>query len=250
MVQPFQTPPNEQSFSGLIDAAILATGKPNQLIAAVQFANLVVRECQALGLFARDLIEDGFSVTDGSQTVSLNRPPLFRSLRTVKYTNANIYPELALPGKKQKNKTHYYYGVDNYFVFAGAPTGETIAYAMYYWQKPLGYYAQLGVNTSIFPGGPYTTRPAYYDLNEGIWKYLNSDEDAYVDTTGDPDEDIARQLLTGNWLTQDWYDLILSGTKTKIWNSAGDPRGNTEYSNYKQLQKTMQFSTAYEGEGF
>ena len=250
MAQPFQTPPNEQSFSGLIDAAILATGRPGQLTAAVQFANVVVRECQALGLFAQDMIEDSFVVSDANAAITLDRPPLFRSLRTVKYVTANVYPDLALPGKKQKNKENFFYAADNYFVFKGPTTGEIVAYATYYWSKPLGYYSRLGVSTSIFPSGPYAIRPAYYDLNESKWQYLNADEDGYEDTTGSTSEDEARQKLVSNWLVSSWYDLILSGTKTKIWTSAGDPRGATEYSVYKQLQKTLQNTSAYEGEAF
>lgn len=250
MANPFQTPTNERSFSGLIDAAILATGRPQQLIAAVGFANMVVKECTALGLFARDMVEDGLAVVDGTAPVTMARPAYFRSLRTVKYVNKKVWPKLALPGRKQRDLSDFYYAVDNYFVFSGAGTGETIAMATYYWQKPLGYFGQLGVNTAIFPGGPYDTRPAFYDQDADIWMYLSADGTEYVTTTGDPNVDIARQKLSSNWMTLDWYDLVLSGTKSKMWTSAGDARGSTEYSVYKQFQKILQSSSAYESEDF
>lgn len=246
MANPFQTPVTEQSFSGLIDAAILATGKPMQLAAATQFANLVVRECQALGLFARDLIEDALIATASPHIWT--RPYLFRSLRAVQYPGWKRYPKLALPGRKQGPLCDYFYAADNYFVFAGINSGDTIKIATYFWQKPLGYYGRLGTNTQIFPGGPYPVRPAFYDLNSNQWMYLNTAGTAYVSTTGSPVTDELMQEISSNWLTSDWYDLILSGTKTKIWNSGGDPRGNTEYGVYKQLQKVLQNSTQYEAE--
>lgn len=250
MAIPFQTPVNEQSFSSLIDDAVLATGKPGQIIAAVQFANLVVLECQALGLFAQDMIEDSIAVPAGQATpVTWVRPARFKSLRTVKYVNACSYPELALPGKKQRDKSDYFYAADNYFVFSGARAGETIALAIYYWQRRLAYYSMLGVNTATFPGGPYATRPAYLDQDLGTWKYLNIAGTVYVDTLGDPVVEAQRQLQALNWLVLDWRPLILSGVKAKMWNSSGDPRGNIEYGVYKQLQKSLQFTSSYEGEG-
>ena len=251
MAIPFRTPVNQLSFSSLIDEAILATGKPGSLTAAVQFANLVVRECQTLGLFAQDLIEEAFVVPSGQTTVyTWERPANFRSLRSVKYGTCGVYPELALPGRKQRGKTQYFYAADNYFVFSGALPGETIGAATYYWRPRLGYFNQFGVNSAIFPGGPYPDRPAYYDEDLGIWQYLALDNSGYVDTIGNPTEEELRRRNATNWLVTDWRDLILSGTKTKIWTSAGDARGATEYSVYKQLQKSLQNTAAYEGEGF
>jgi hypothetical protein len=253
MATPFKTPPNELSFSGLIDAAIMATGKPNLLTNAVSYANAVVRECQALGLFARDMIEDALLVPsdqDPNSAYVWTRPPLFRSLRAVKYISADVYPKLALPGRIQRNTRHYFYAADNYFTFKGACAGETIATATYYWSRRLGYYGALNVSTANFPGGPYDIRPAFYDTDEQKWQYLNTAETAYVDTTGDPVVDAARQLIVSNWLVQDWYDLILSGTINKILTRGGDPRSGAEFSNYTRMQAVMKSSTAYESEGF
>lgn len=251
MALPFQTPVNEQSFSSLIDEAIMATGKPGQIISAVQFANLVIKECQALGLFAQDMLEEILAVPPGQTSpMTWTRPPRFKSLRTVKYSAADVYPPLALPGKKQKNKTQYFYAADNYFVFSGAQAGETIKFATYYWQARLAYYGRLGVNTSLFPGAPYAVRPAYLDQDTGLWMYLNGTSDAYVTTLGDVTEEALRRTQATNWLVSDWRDLILSGTKTKMWNSSGDPRGNIEYGVYSKMQKTLQNTTAYEGEDF
>lgn len=255
---PFKTPTNQQSFSGLVDAAVMATGKPASLISIVQYANNVVRECQALGLFADDLVEDTLLVPSTQPMgtpFTWIKPMFFRSLRTIKYLPASglvsdIYPDLILPGKKQKGKTWLYYSASNYFVFKGVGANDTVATATYYWLSPLGYYAVPGVNTSIFPGGPYTNRLAYFDTILGAWQYLQIDGITYGDTTGNPVTDEQYQIASSNWMTQAWYDLILSGTKSKLWTSAGDPRAGAEYSNYKQQQKLLQNTHGYEGEDF
>jgi hypothetical protein len=155
-----------------------------------------------------------------------------------------------LPGRIQKDKEHYFYAADTYFVFAGVKDGETVKTATYYYAERLGYYGRLGQATSIFPGGPYDTRPAYYDLNQSAWVYLNSAGDGYVTTLNDPDEEELRRKKSTNWLVSDWRDLVLSGTKAKIWSGVGDPRGITEYSDYKQMQKLLANTVGYEGEGF
>lgn len=256
MANPFQTPPNEQSFSSLIDDAILATGKPGSLLAAIQHANLCIRECQGLGLFARDLDEDTLTV-DTDPPFTWTRPPYFRTLRTVKYNKyingsncprEKIFPKFLMPGKIQKEERYYFYAADDYYAFNGVCNGDTIDIATYYWATPLSYYAQLGANTNIFPGGPYPTRLAYYDIDAGQWMYLVGTE--YETTTGNPTTDASYQALSSNWLTTDWRPLILSGTKAKIWNSVGDPRGNVEYSLYKQNQTLLRNTTGREAEGF
>ena len=253
MALTFQTPTNEKSFSALIDNAVMATGKPGSLISIVAFANATVRECQTLGLFARDLIEDAVVVDTTNLTgyeVWERDSNTFRSLRTVKYVSADTYPELILPGRKAIGKTYYYYASDNYYTFNGVQPGETIAMAKYYWAKRLAYFARLGVATTQFPGGPYATRPAYFDEDTQLWQYLNSEGDAYELTTGDTAVDEARRLAAINWLISDWYDVILSGTKAKVLNQAGDPRSVAEYSLYKQLQAAMKNTVGLEGEGF
>lgn len=261
---PFRTPSNEQSFSSLVDNAVMATGKPQSLISIVQYANNVIRECQALGLFAADLQEEQEVVPVGTDASGSPYtwivPPLFRSLRTVKYIPGDnytvglgnqgpVWPDLILPGKAQRNKAWYYYRASNYFAFKGAGDNTTINLAVYSWQPILGYYTIPGLITTSFPGGPYSNRLAYYDTQLMAWQYLLVDN-TYADTTGNPATDEQYQTLSSNWLVSSWYDLILSGTKSKTWTSAGDPRAGAEYSNYKQMQKLLQNTTSYEGEGF
>lgn len=257
---PFKTPANQQSFSGLVDAVVLATGKPASLINIVQYVNAVLQECQALGLFPQDLVEDELTVpsdlTPGT-VYTWDRPPLFRSLRTVKYRFAypsgiegHVYPDLAPPGKVQHNKPWLYYSAQNYFVFKGVGPNDLIDTATYYWFPVLGYYSVPGVNTSSFPGGPYDPRPAYYDTAAMQWMYLQADGITYENSLPDPTQEPIAQNLTSNWMIQQWYNLIMSGAKNRTFLSAGDPRAGAEYSIYTRLQKLLQNTSGYEGEGF
>lgn len=248
MASPFQTPANERSFSSLIDEAILVTGKPGSLISAVAAANLTVRECQSFGLFARDLIEE--DITTDAEPYVWTRPAYFRSIRAVKYPCIGEHVSLALPGRIQKNLCHFFYAADDYYVFKGIGTGQVIKLANYYWRKPLVYYGRLGTSTVQYPGGPYASRPAYFDISTDLWMYLNAAGDAYVTTLSDPTEEALRRANATNWLVDDWRDLILSGTKAKLWNSGSDPRGVVEFSAYKQNQTLLRNTVGYEGQGF
>lgn len=248
MALPFQTPANEQSFSSLIDEAILVTGKPGSLISVVAQANLTIRECQSLGLFARDLIEEQF--TADADPYMWDRPNYFRKIRTCRYPAWDINPELLLPGRIQNNKTYFFYAADDYYVFKGLGEGQVLNMANYYWRKPLVYYSRLGTTTTLYPGGPYSVRPAYFDITEDQWMYLNLAGTAYVTTLSDTTEEALRRLNTTNWLFTEWRELILSGIKSKIWNASGDARGAVEYSAYKQTQTLLRNTIGYEGEGF
>ena len=258
MASPFQTPANERSFSSLIDEVVLTTGRATSLISIVNYAKLTIRECQAFGLFARDLLEEQVLAT--ASPFIWTRPTFFRMLRAVKYVNAsinassedrNIFPEFCPPGRIQKNKDYFFYAADDYYVFAGVQDNQTIDLANYYWSKPLVYYGRLGVVTGQFPGGPYVIRPAYFDLSTAQWAYLNTAQDAYVFTTGDPAVDVALQLLSTNWLVSDWRELIISGTKAKVFGNLGDEtRANREYAFYKATQLLMSNTVGVETTGF
>jgi len=243
---PFLTPANERSFSGLVDRAILETGKQFALLSAIQYANLTIRECQKLGLFAQDLIEDELE-TDAVPFI-WTRPANFRSIRSVKYTLQNVWPKLRLPGKVQHEKLHYFYGADDYFAFAGLIEGEPIAIAVYYYRKPLLYYGMLGTVTTGFQGGPYSIRPAYYDVEAEEWMYLNVGQTAYVDDLADDDEELLRRTNAMNWLLTDWWDVVLEGVKAKIFKQYNDPRASLSYSLYKEGQRMLQNLAGFEAE--
>lgn len=247
MVAIFTTPPNERSFSGLVDAVALETGRLPNLLSIIQYANETIRECQTLGLFARDRVEETI-VTD-AQPFSWSRPMFFRSVGAAKYMTQCAWPRLKIPGRQLENEQWYFYAASGYYVFVGVMTGETIAMANYYWQKPLLYSGRLGTDTSKYAGGPYSDRKAYYDLELSKWQYLDADDDEYVDTTGDTVEDELRQANAANWLVLEWYDCILEGTKAKLFGRFDDQtRANTSYATYKYQQKLLQATAGFEAE--
>lgn len=248
VVSLWKTPPNERSFSGLVDQAILETGRTQALLSVVQYVNLTVRECQAFGLFAQDLVED-IVASDASPYI-WTRPNFFRSIRAIQYLTQLVYPRLKLPGNQQADLVHYFYAASDYFVFNGLLSGESLGMACYFWQKPLRYFATFGVNTDKTPLGPYVPRPAYYDMDTEIWMYLNLAGTAYEDTLGDDDEEALRRRNAANWLILNWYDMILEGTKAKLFKQYSDERAVISYANYKAAQDFFRNTTGFEAESF
>lgn len=245
MAKLFNTPQNERSFSGLIDSVLLETGRPDSILTAIQYANATIRECQALGLFARDRLES--TVVVDTVPFIYERPPYFRSIATVKY-GSGCYPKLKLPGRGL-DMCEFFYAADDYYVFQGTSAGTTISFLNYYWAKPMMYFGLLGTNTALVKGGPYAIRPAYFDIFIDMWMYLNDAGDAYVSTTGNVDTDKLRQKLSLTWLVQDWFDLIANGTKAKIFAQFSDnDRATRTFAAYKQMQNLMKITCMLEAE--
>lgn len=246
MANPFLNPQNEKSFSAIVDGVVLETGRPDNFLTALQFVNLTIRECQSMGLFPQDRIEDQI-VVDAIPFI-WTRPPYFRSLGAVKY-GCGVYPKFRVPGSSQQDECYYYYAADDYFVFTGVTVGDKLNLMMYMHSKPLMYYSRLGVDTTAFFGGPYATRLAYFDIATDLWMYLNGTSDGYVATTGDVNVDAARRKLSGNWLTKDWTDLISNGAKAKVFAQFGDTdRANRAYAAYKTTQKLLSVTGGFEAE--
>lgn len=246
MAAAFSTPPNEKSFSALIDQAVTEVGQAARFRTAVQYANLTIRECQTFGLFARDRLEEVYTA-DASPFI-WTRPRYFRSIYAARYLGHQIDVKCKQPGSPQRDERFFFYAADDYYVFRGCAEGEQVALINYYWLKPLLYFGRLGSTTTGYPGGPYTTRTAFYDMLEDTWMYLNVSGDAYVTTLNDPDaEEIARKN-SYHWMLESFYELILEGTKNKLFNIAGDPRAQPTYASYKAAQKLFINANAFEAE--
>lgn len=248
---PFVTQPNERSFSSLIDRVALETGKTGALLSIVAATNMTIRECQAFGLFAQDLLEENF--TADAQPYIWYRPRYFRSLQSVKYGQSLRYPTLRRPGVgKNNDDIYYFYAANDYYVFNGTLSNETVHFANYYWQKALSYWARLDAVTTAFQGGPYTKRQAYFDITTDVWMYINLAQDAYiVDSppvvyTADQQETLRNNAA--NWLVLDWYDLIAEGAKAKILKQFGDERAAATYGLYKSFQKIFLTANGFEAE--
>jgi hypothetical protein len=248
-IRPFNTPLNERSFSGLIDRCVLETGKTQALLSAIQYANLTIRECQSLGLFAQDSVEDQVLATTAPFTWT--RPNNLRSLRVVQYNTSKTYPKFRLPGRgKNRTEDSFFYASSGYFMFQGVIANELINYMAYMWCKPLVYAAFLGAVTTSYPGGPYPVREAYYNTTDETWYYLNDDADAYVTTISDTAEELLRRNSAAHWLILDWFDLVLEGTKAKLFKQYNDERAIASYALYKQGQKILQNTSGAEVESF
>lgn len=249
MAGPFQTPQNEKSFSGLIDQVLLDTGRPAALLSAIQYANAVIRECHNLGLFAQDLIEEQWVIT--ANPFQLERPNRFRKMRTMQFDCSKTYPRLMLPGRQLYDECEYYYAADDYFVVKGGVVGTYLNTAIYYFPRSFLYYPRLGAtNTTTYPGGNYSTRPAYFDKEAEVWMYLTLDGTAYVTTLGDPTEEQKRRDLTLNWMLRNNFECVMEGTKSRIFTLYSDSRAPTSYSQYKSMQADVKIGTAFESEDF
>jgi hypothetical protein len=245
---PFVTPQNERSFSAMVDKVVLETGRQSALLSIISATNLTIRECHSLGLFARDLLEEEEVATADPHIYY--RPKNFRSLRAVKYDRASYYPLMRRPGRAIQDNTYFFYAADNYYAFHGVQVGESIFLANYYWSKPLRYFGRLGTATTGYQGGPYTNRPAYYDIDEEVWKYLNLAETAYVDegVLSDDDEEELRRRNATTWVLEDWWDVIAEGVKAKVFKSYKDERAGAAYASYSQGQEIFRNTVGAEAE--
>jgi hypothetical protein len=247
--EPFKTPQNERSFSALVDRVILETGRQSALLSVIQYVNLSVRECQTLGLFSRDLLEEQVTATANPHIYT--RPRNYRSLRAVRYDTLDYYPKMRRPGRAVQNASAFYYAADDYYAFHGVQEGEVITMANYYWAKPLQYFGRLGTITTGYPGGPYDNRLAYYDISTDKWQYLNDTSTAYVDEgviADGEDEEETRRLNATNWLVDDWWDMILAGAKAKLFKDFKDERATAAYAFYSQMQDMMRNTVGIEAE--
>jgi len=208
------------TFSSAVDDAIKRSGRPEKLNDLIAFVRTSIRECQVRNYFRNDMIEDSLIAT--GDVFIWNYPQEFRMLRTVRYPfidarGDRIYPPEILPGKNQKNKTYYYYGGPGYYVFAGVAANSLIDVSYYRNSRKLPYYAP-------------EDRPAQFDLETNSWLYA---------TASDPDSKTIAREQVSNWLLFNYYDLIVEGALSKLFNIIGDPRSRPTYASYKSLQNDL-----------
>lgn len=211
------------TFSSLIDEAVVVSGRPDRLASMASYLRSTIRESQSLALFAHDLVEDEITPTANPHIWQV--PEVFRTLLAVKYVDTidgfeDRYPQLIPPGRKQRGIDDLYYVSGASIVFSGVdPTVDTIKLAYYSYAKALIYYDP-------------SSRPAIYDSETG-WN-----------TT-----DTAKQELVSNWLLMHWYDLLLEGTLAKVFKITGDQRAVSSFALYKSMQKDLLQQTAHQALG-
>lgn len=211
------------TFNALIDEVINRSLKSERLADIIAYARTTLRECHSLAFFAKDLIEDVHTIT--AEPDIWQRPDYFRemfSVGTPFYDNfgKRIFAKRSTPGPALNNVQYFYYPSGDAFVFGKFDIGLELALAYLTYSKRFYYYTE-------------ETRPARFITETQTWTYLAAISDA--------EKQAARELVS-DWLLFDWYDLIVSGTITKLYNSVGDERSRTEYSLYKGLQVALKTS--------
>lgn len=208
------------TYSSAVDDVVARSGRPDRRTDIIAFVRTTIRECHVRSYFRNDLTEDSIAALQDGYVWEY--PQEFRILRTVRYPLTNrrgeaIYPPEILPGKNQRDKTHFYYGGPGYYVFAGVEALDRIDVAYYSVSKKIPYYAK-------------TERPAIFNLEDNVWTYL---------TATTPEEKIEARGKVSNWLLFDYYDLIVEGSMAKVLKVVGDPRAGAAYALYKSYQKDL-----------
>lgn len=212
------------TFSQVVDNVLKRGGRPARGLDAQAYVRASIRECQALAVFARDLIEDQFN-TDGNDPYIWTRPATLRIVKTFLYVAKDIYPDYLPPGKIQRDQIYFYYGGPTYYALAGVgDTATEINVAYYAYARRFVYYAEAD-------------RPAFYDITNEKWQYL--DGGSFVDNLATTAlEEAARDKVT-NWLLFDWTELIEEGGIAKLYKNLGDPRATSAFALFKSFQKDL-----------
>lgn len=206
------------TFSALIDDAVVRTGRPANRADLISFARQSLRECQSLLKAAADLVEDTLIADANPYLWTI--PENFRELLAIRYSSIvddrgqMVYPKHLQPGKSQLEYEYYWYRTGTSMAFAGVEANVTIDVAYLLYSKKLPYYA-------------IADRPATFSLETNSWSYLSA--------TTLPDQQVARDLVT-NWILFDWYDLVLEGTCAKLWKIVADPRAGSSFALFKSIQ--------------
>lgn len=220
-------------FSELVDSVALKSGRPDQALNRniADCVNSTIRECQTLALFYKDLVEDTIAIT--GNPVIWTYPTTMWKMRTVKYPDGS-FPKLIQPGPNQIDHERYYYAASDYYVFVGPDITERyvdgVIKCAYYNYLPRLVYFNV------------TQRPAVFDYATETWSYL----DPTITNDSSPAAIAARKRVT-NWLVTGYQDLITEGALAKLFKTTGDQnRAVTSYSLYKQMQKYLTNSEAFE----
>jgi len=206
------------TFSSIVDDAIIRTGRPGQKADMISYTRQIIREMQSLGHFFNDLVEDQL-VSDASPFIWA-APSDLRDVLTIQYPaildtyGRPTYPKFIRPSIQQRGVTHFYYRSAGSYVFSAVDVG-TIIYAAYYtWLPKLSYY-------------DVAARPATYDLETDTWTYLTA-------TTST--EQLAAQAQVTNWILQTWYDVVLEGVCSRVWKTVADPRAPSSFSLFSKMK--------------
>lgn len=235
------------TFSQMVDALTLETGRPDMRSVVCSYLNQTLRELHfdpksGSVVFYLDNYREATVMIDSEdrQTWQVPSSALFQGEAAVRFDGSfsrdgrRYYAQRVSPGPRMEQEDCYYYRAGNTFVFGGVvgygAIGGTISIAYFEYPPGLNYYVS-------------GTRPAIYELETG-WTYA---EDYDIDD----DTRLLAQAKTTNWLLMRWYMVIEEGLRAKIYKRLADQqRAATSYSLYMQLRQGLYTSEIADVSGY
>lgn len=227
---------NWGTFSACVDEVISRSGRLDRLHDAVEFVYQSILECQTRALFHHDFVEDRL-LTTGAIPFMRAIPDDWRQMKAVRYTdvftprNKPVYAKRMLPSVSQGEEEYFWYVSGGQWVFAGAGSMVDIAY--YRFLPRLGYYA-----ADIVPPAPAT-----FDALLQMWTYnpnsrLGVGGSRLASESPTPAQERAELLVT-NWLLKRYFNVIVQGALSKLWNVTQDARATVAFASYQQGQTLL-----------
>lgn len=239
------------TFSQAIDKLVIESARQDLRLSIETWMNQTIRDVHAANVpgqqampvkFGANLIENIIATTSDNMYVwpipNRNRHQL---LIAAYYPDVDKYAHLVTPGTINlgSQEVDYPYIVyrsgDNYVFDGYGETGSQIQLAYYEYPKRLIYYVSTINN-----------RPATYDDATELYTYNTT-----YNPNIPPNDHDAALALTTNWLLERWEDLIMQGTRSKIYNrTADDIRAKSSYSAYMEQRPVMVAAESMEFIGF
>lgn len=240
------------TFSQAIDMVALELGRQDSKPALVSYMNQTIRDVHVTNYaggqstplkFGANLIENVLTANlDDNYVWPIPNMTRHQLLVAVYYPDIGKYAhptgagtKLLENGENLDDGLNVYRSGDNY-VFSGyGATGSQIQVAYYEYPRRLKYYA-----SNANPAAP-----AVYNEDTETWTY-----NAPYNTGIPADEEIARNLCT-NWLLMRWQDLIMQGTRAKMYGRLADnDKARVAYSSFEASRPGMAAVESNEFLGF
>ena len=207
------------TFSACVDRVIQRTGRLDLLDDAIDFVQQTIRETQVEALFPLDTVELRVENISADPYI-MAMPNDFRQMKSVRYTDRYsargeaVWPPHIDPGRYIETADFYWYNAGNQLVFTGMNTMIDLFY--YRYLPTLPYFADDA------------DKPAIYDDVTQMWTY-----DSNAGTNDEKEDKVT------NWILFQFFNVIVNGGRSKIFNRVGDERRTEAYASYKQGQATM-----------
>lgn len=197
-----------------------------------RYLNQTIRECHFdpetnAALFFKDNLREirlTTAVAD-MHTWAMPNPAVFQKIGCVRYLNVYdsegrpVWLKETTPGRHLRDLCHYYYRIQQSFVFCGTGNaGSMIDIAYFSFPLSLPYLAA-------------NCRPMYYNeyglpIYGEDWACADAQEQA--------------KCLSTNWLLERWADVVSEGVRAKVYKRISDTeRARTCYSLYAQLRRGL-----------